>query len=129
MQTTNNCAKRHGFTIVELMIVVFILSLLAIIAWPNFLRSRATAQSKACINNLRQIDGAKIRWAFDNRKTETEIPALTDLVPYMHHDTPITCPADGTYRPRRVVRPPLCSYYSDGHVLSQLSPDDNPAED
>jgi prepilin-type N-terminal cleavage/methylation domain-containing protein len=55
--------RKAGFTLVEIMIVVAIIGLLAAIAIPNFVRARTTAQQNACINNLRQIDGAKQQWA------------------------------------------------------------------
>ena len=50
--------KKAAFTLVEIMIVVAIIGLLAAIAIPNFVRARTTSQQNACINNLRQIDGA-----------------------------------------------------------------------
>ena len=47
---------RAAFTLVEIMIVVAVIGLLAAIAIPNFVYSRAKSQANACINNLRQID-------------------------------------------------------------------------
>ena len=47
--------QRHGFTLVEIMIVVAIISLLAAIAIPNLLRARHNANEAAAIAALRTI--------------------------------------------------------------------------
>jgi Tfp pilus assembly major pilin PilA len=41
--------------LVEIMIVVAIIGMLAVIAIPNFVRARTTAQQSACVNNLRLL--------------------------------------------------------------------------
>src|SRR2546429_5803805 len=74
---------RAGFTLVEIMIVVAIIGLLAAIAIPNFVRARTTAQMNACINNLRQIDGAIQQWALEQKKDTTATPAEADVTPYL----------------------------------------------
>src|SRR5438105_13795352 len=60
-----NVSKKAGFTLVEIMIVVAIIGLLAAIAIPNFVRARTTSQANACINNLRQMDGAVQHYALE----------------------------------------------------------------
>jgi len=52
---------------VEIMIVVAIIGLLAAIAIPNFVRARTTSQTNACINNLRQMDGAVQQYALESK--------------------------------------------------------------
>jgi len=50
--------KRKGFTLVEIMIVVAIISLLAAIAIPNLLSARMTANTAAAKANLRSLSTA-----------------------------------------------------------------------
>jgi len=47
--------RKHGFTLVEIMIVVAIIGLLAAIAIPNLLRARHNANEGAAIGNLKTI--------------------------------------------------------------------------
>lgn len=49
----------HGFTLVEMMIVVAVVAVIAAIAIPNLLQSRIRANETAAIENLRVISGAQ----------------------------------------------------------------------
>src|SRR5476651_2664923 len=98
---TNKLLRKAGFTLVEIMIVVAIIGLLAAIAIPNFIRARATSQANACINNLRQIDGAINEWALENGKSNGAAVASPNTVSaYIKLNSagsvPI-CPSGGTY--------------------------------
>ena len=96
---TKTQSRKAGFTLVEIMIVVAIFGLLAAIAIPNFLRARSTSQQNACINNLRQLDGAQQQWALEKGHGPTDAVASTDIQPYMGRGTAGTlpwCPLDTT---------------------------------
>src|SRR5437879_813595 len=123
----NALKKTSGFTLVEIMIVVAIIGLLAAIAIPNFVRARTTAQMNACINNLRQIDGAKQQWALETKQAGVAAPGAADLDPYLGRNgstTNVTCPAGGasatfatSYSINAVNVAPACQIISSTHVL------------
>src|SRR5437660_11282788 len=95
-------SKKSGFTLVEIMIVVAIIGLLAAIAIPNFVRARTTSQQNACINNLRQLDGAVQQYALENKLSSAATYTLAKLNPYIKLTTSgnlPACPAGGSYSP------------------------------
>jgi prepilin-type N-terminal cleavage/methylation domain-containing protein len=111
-----------GFTLVEIMIVVAILGLLAAIAMPNFVRARKTSQTNACINNLRQIDGAKQQWALEKGGNSGDVPSNDEIQPYLGRGeggslTKVFCPLSlpsapmGGYTMNSVGIPPACLQY------------------
>lgn len=83
---------KQGFTLVEIMIVVLIIGLLAAIAIPNFIKARNTSREKACLNNLRQIDGAVEQYAMEKNIAEGTAVTWDNLQPdYIKAKT--KCPA------------------------------------
>jgi prepilin-type N-terminal cleavage/methylation domain-containing protein len=121
-----NISRKAGFTLVEIMIVVAIIGLLAAIAIPNFVRARTSAQQNACINNLRQIDGAKQQWALENKAASTATPVQSNIQPYLGRGSAGTapyCPADSTltfttsYTINNLNTAPTCNIVSSTHLL------------
>ena len=112
---------RHGFTLVEIMIVVLIIGILLAIAVPNFIKARESSRSKSCIANLKQIDSATEQWAMDNKKTNGDTVAMSALAAggttgYMKSAP--ACPSGGAYSdPETVGSKPTCTKSADGHVL------------
>ena len=101
---------RKSFTLVEIMIVVAIIGLLAAIAVPSFLQARETSRKNACINNLRQIDGAKEQWALANDQSGAATVAMSALVgTSLYIKATPTCKAGGAYTVGDLTTAPTCN--------------------
>ncbi len=57
--------NRRGFTLIELMIVIAIISILASIIIPNITRARERAKLTACLQNFRAIITARMMFEAD----------------------------------------------------------------
>jgi type II secretion system protein G len=60
--------NKHGFTLIELMIVIAIIGVLAAIAVPNFQKARRKANQRACYANMKTISGALEMYNLDNNQ-------------------------------------------------------------
>ena len=74
-----------------------------------------SARKGTCINNLRQIDGAKEQWALENRRKAGDEVEAADISPYLVWKRLPTCPASGLYSLKKIGEFPACSV--DGHAL------------
>src|SRR5712664_1635521 len=102
--------RHHGFTLVEIMIVVAIIALLASVAIPSLVEARRKAQKVACQANLKAIAGAKTTWSLEMRKGDADVPADTDLFGLGKPiETKPLCPARGSYDLKAVSDKPTCT--------------------
>ena len=101
--------------ILTTFIVLGVLALLAAIIVPNFVPgSHRTSAKNACINNLRQVEGAKEQWALETHHNVGDAVTFNNVVPYIKNGMP-KCPQGGTYTIGRIGENPTCSV--PGHSL------------
>jgi general secretion pathway protein G len=74
-------APRRGFTLVELMIVIAIISILAAILIPNFMHARSESVTSACEMNEKMIATAEEEYSVDNSGLYVALASLT--TPYL----------------------------------------------
>ena len=109
--------RRSAFTLVEIMIVVFIIGLLAALAVPNFQKSRSLAQKNGCIDNMRLIQEAVTEVLFAG-----EVPTAEKIYgPQCFLKSKPKCPANRAgpdYEiPTDDETAPVCPNAIPGHVL------------
>jgi prepilin-type N-terminal cleavage/methylation domain-containing protein len=102
--------REKGFTLLEVMIVVLIISLLLMIAIPQFYNARMRAQQRTCMNNLRQIVYAKEMLAHNKNLSDGAPVAITDIWPdYIRSPGQPVCPAGGAYNVNNIGVDPSCT--------------------
>ncbi len=71
--------------------------------------TKAEARRNVCINNLRQLDGAKQMWGLEHRKPASAIPTATELKEYLPGKQMVVCPEGGTYAIGPLNALPTCT--------------------
>lgn len=80
-------SRFSAFTLVEIMIVVAIISLLAAIAVPGFMRARKRSQATMVKNDLRLIDSAVAQYAMESNKMAGEAVLVDDWLDYIKDES------------------------------------------
>lgn len=111
-------ARERGFSLVEIMVVIFIIALLVSLALPSWMNARSRAQTRTCVANLRQIHQAKEMYALATRAQTGASVTMGDLVPTYLQEEPF-CPAGGgaAYTVNAIGTPPTCPTGLPGHTL------------
>jgi type II secretory pathway pseudopilin PulG len=92
--------------LLEVLALSAVVGLIAMLALPNFVRSRSASQSNEIVNNLRQLDGAKQQWALEAKQTTDAEPTWDDLKPYLGRDGELPPVAGESYYVGKVSESP-----------------------
>lgn len=72
--------QQHGFTLIEIMVVIIILGLLAGLVLPKFLGQEETAKRKVAMTQIRAFEGALDHYKLDNGFYPTTDQGLDALI-------------------------------------------------
>ena len=82
--------RRAGFTLVEIMIVVGIITLLAALAIPGFLRARKRAQASRVKDDLRLIEAAVDQYAIETQRQPGSVVSVADWTAFLKKETQLS---------------------------------------
>lgn len=109
--------RRKGISLIEIIVVLAVLSVLSLLLWSGYSRLRNAANTATCVNNLRKLASAGLRFANDHKGflpdggrwfSRTDGDRFS-LLPYLdlspgrreyYTPSPLSCPAahDSNYR-------------------------------
>jgi len=75
--------KRHGFTLVELLVVVAIIAILVAMIFPVLVQAKHAARMRVCAANLQQLGAAIVRYAEDHNGYGLPPPPLNYRNPWI----------------------------------------------
>jgi hypothetical protein len=110
--------KKKRWPFYLLLSIILILGAAVII--PNYVKARVTVCKNACINNLRQLDGAKEQFALEKKLPAGHIiTAQQEILVYQYvKGGQPKCPGGGGYKLNPIGAAPTCdSLKEGGHFL------------
>ncbi len=97
----------RGVSLIELLVVLFIISVMASLLFPAIQSARAKAQSTACLNNLRQLGLALNRWSGTTHRYPDPNHWTIDILKWME-EWPLAEKVAASITPNaELPRPPL----------------------
>lgn len=109
--------KRFGIRTEEWVALFIVVGIIALLAVPSYVSPPRGCPNPNnwCINNLRQIDGAKEQWALENKHSTNDPAIESEIGRYIKGGRLPTCPEGGKYIIGKVGEEPCCTIA--GHAI------------
>jgi prepilin-type N-terminal cleavage/methylation domain-containing protein len=109
---------RPGFSLVEIMVTIAIVSVLFSLAFPNYVRARASARVRGCVKQIRNLQAAKDQYAMIHKLNGGAAISFADLVAEeLINDEP-TCPDGFPYTLGTLGEDVVCTSGLPGHEIN-----------
>ena len=95
------CTSEHGFTVVELVTVIVVVSILVLTVTAKYFDLSASAERATCIKNQIALETAQTIFfaeAMIHEDGGRYAASLDELLPYLGQGTDPVCPAGGEYQ-------------------------------
>ena len=89
-----------------------------LVAAAGQIKPRRTECKNACINNLRQIDGAKEQYALEHKISPGTVVTAAQVGEYIKGGVVPPCPGEGNYSIGAIGEPPTCNFLENAHKLT-----------
>ena len=103
------------------LLVLGLIGMAVLVCIPNEPPRRRYSPTKACIANLKQIQGAIEQWSLETKRSTNDPVSISDIsgspTDYIKQliNKELKCPTGGTYSVTTVGENPSCSFA--GHTL------------
>lgn len=127
-ETMSFFRHERGFTLIEILIVVFIISLILAIAIPNYTRSTSRAQEELCYSTQKMTEAALSLYMLDEKKQNlSELNGdLQILVDKGYLRELPQCPSGGKYNIQSAENgEPVVTCDKHGHYKTQETNEQN----
>jgi hypothetical protein len=94
------------------VVAVLLSGIVVVAAW--IVRERHRSAIVSCVAQLKMIEAAKNRWAFEEKKMINDVPIWNDLIGRYISEKPV-CPQGGNYTLHSVGESATCTF--PGHTL------------
>lgn len=116
--------RKHGFTLVELLVVIAVIAILAAMLFPVFSRAREKTRQSSCLSNMKQFGGAfgmyetdydgrtPPNWYYDGPGSfALGVCLWMDMIlPYLRNKQVFVCPTNRLNTAVRGMEPALTDY-------------------
>ena len=98
--TLNQTTGEKGFTFVELIVVLVIISILVAVSGSKFIDLSNSAQTGACRANQLALETAQTMYYTENtlQGNGHYAESFDELIPYLQNEIIPVCPGDGVYQ-------------------------------